>query len=149
VKFTVEERILLFQLLPHKHNYQTLKQIIDLRNDIKFSEEETRKYDIYSSFPAEIKCKNCDIVFNNEGGVVASALDGKYTCPKCQSDDTDVIKEDRSRSQITYNKEVSTGYEKEIKPKVYAKAAITEILDNMSKQKNLTEQYLSLYEKFV
>lgn len=146
----VEERILLFQILPHQHTFQVIKEVTDLRDQIKFSEEETRKFDIYSSFPSEIKCEQCDIVFVNESGVVPSAIDGRYTCPKCGSTEhTEVIKEDRGRSQITYNKEVAVDYVKDIKPKVHVKAAIVEIFEEMSKSRKMTEQYITLYEKFV
>jgi hypothetical protein len=149
MKLTIEERILLFQLLPIQHDYKTLKELIDLRNKVKFTEEETRKFDIYSSHPTEVHCQVCDVTFANDGGIIPSALDGKYSCPKCGGEQTEIVKEDRKRSQITYNKEVSNGHLVDIKPKPHAKQAISKTLESMNKTQTLTEQYLTLYEKFI
>jgi Zn finger protein HypA/HybF involved in hydrogenase expression len=149
IKLDIEERILLFGILPRMHDYETMKETIKARDAITFTEEETRKYDITTSFPTDFQCSDCGTLFNNQGGIVPSALDGLYYCPNCNSNNTVKIGEDRSRQNIAFNKEVADGYAKsiDIKPRVFA--AIAETLEATSKAKELTEQYMSLYEKIV
>jgi phage FluMu protein Com len=150
MKFTIEERILLFSLLPTETSYEILKETLEARKNITFNEEEVRKYDIYSGFYTEVKCDRCHILFDNTGGAVPSALDGKYECPRCKkNDETVVTKEDRGKSQVVFNRQVAEGYTKEIKIKSALKSHLAEKLENFSKENKLTEQYIGLYEKFV
>lgn len=150
MKLAVEERILVFSLLPGEHNYETLKDCIQLRKDVAFNEEEIRKYDIFSGFYTVVRCNRCAVEFDNASGIIPSALDGLYECPKCKkSDKTEIVKEDKGRSQVIYNKQVAEGYTKDVRIKPHAKSYLAQFLSDKSKDKKLTEQFLPLYEKFV
>lgn len=56
---------------------------------------------------------------------------------------------DDGRVQVTFNKEASEGYFKEIKFPPRLKAHITSELERLNDEKKLNEQILTLYEKFV
>jgi hypothetical protein len=47
-KLTIKESVLVMGILPQEHNYLTLLEIEELRNELIFSEEENRKFDIES-----------------------------------------------------------------------------------------------------
>jgi len=149
LKLSIEERILLFSLLPRKSDYETLNEIIEARDALTFTEEETRKFDITTSFPSEFRCSACSTVFNNQNGIVPSALDGKYYCPVCESGETTLLSEDKSRQNIAFNKEVAGDYTKQITIKPRILAEIVGVLEETSKKKELTEQLLPIYKKLV
>jgi len=108
VSLTVEERILLFGFLPQAGDYETIKEMLDVRDrQMIFDERETREYDI----------------------------------SKVQTDD--------GRFQVSFNKESSEGYEKEIELSPRIAAHITGELERYNNEKKLSEQILTLYEKFV
>ena len=46
LKLTVEERILLFGLFPQQSDYETLVAFKKLEKELRFNEEESRKFDI-------------------------------------------------------------------------------------------------------
>lgn len=107
MKLLIQERILLFGLVPQRHNYETLKQLEETKKQLEFSEEEMRKYDISHK----------------------EMTDG--------------------RMEVKFNLEVAEGYEKEVKIKPLAMSAISKVLEDMNRNEALSEQLMSLYEKFV
>jgi len=149
IEFTIEERILMFSMLPAKADYHTLKEVQEARKALTFTEEETRKYDITTAFPTLMVCNSCAAQFGNETGQVPSAISGKYSCPTCESEDYTVLSEDRSRQNVTFNKEVSEDYVSEIDIKPRALASVVNTLQSLNEKMELTEQYMPLYEKLV
>lgn len=108
VRLTVEESILLFGFLPQVGDFETLKEMMELRDlQMIFDERETREFDI-----------------------------------------TRITTED-GRFQVTFNKEASEGYERELEIGPRMAAHITEELERLNDEKKLNEQILSLYEIFV
>lgn len=46
LKLTVEDRILIYGLIPQESDYETLRDFKKLEDDLKFNEDETRRFDI-------------------------------------------------------------------------------------------------------
>ena len=105
LKLTVEESIIILGLLPQETNYRLWKDIFKFEKDIKFTEDETRQFDIDAKQVGE-------------------------------------------QMNVTFNKEVTEGYFREVKIPMLVRAAITAELDKRSQENKLTRQYVTLYEKF-
>lgn len=107
MKLNATERIFLMGLLPDKESYKLMKLMGKVRDELRFSEEETRKFDVDQK----------------------RMPDGQL--------------------QVMYNKEVGDAYYKEIEfiPEVLAHFAGK--LKDLDNKKALSEELLTLYEKFV
>lgn len=46
LKLTVEDRILIYGLIPQESDYETLRDFKKLEDELKFNEDETRRFDI-------------------------------------------------------------------------------------------------------
>lgn len=147
IKLTVEERILLLSILPSAGDYKTLKSVIDLRDSLIFDGEETAKFDIHQGAVVTVNCNDC----GSSAPTLEppNALDGKYECGVCGSFNTSHYTQNAGQMQITFNREVSEGYTKEIKFGIYSLNAIVAKLASLNDTGTLTEQILPLYEKFV
>jgi HSP20 family molecular chaperone IbpA len=64
LKLSIEDRILTYGLTPPKGDYELLKAFKQLENQIKFTEEETRNYDIKQEVDA--KTGLSQVRFNKE-----------------------------------------------------------------------------------
>jgi hypothetical protein len=108
MKLTIMDRIMIYELLPAKGDYKTLKAVKEFRDkELRFTREETEMYDISQ-----------EVV--GDGHV-----------------------------QIRFNQEAASSYERDIKIPLNVKAAIIERLKELDKTKNLREEQLNLYEKFI
>lgn len=107
MELSIRDRILLLGSLEPKGDYHTLKEILEFRKELDFSEEEVRKFDIEQT------------------------------------------ESSNGQTQISFNYEASVGYDidYQIKPRVIS--AIASGLKLLNDEKNLTEQFITLYEKFV
>ena len=105
LKLTVEESIIILGLLPQETNYRLWKDIFKFEKDIKFTEDETRQFDIDAKQVGE-------------------------------------------QMNVTFNKEVTEGYFREVKIPMLVRAAITAELEKRSQENKLTRHYVTLYEKF-
>jgi hypothetical protein len=98
MEFTVLERLLLFPILPKEGNVFTIKSLRKLREDLSFTEQETKDYNIRQVDEA--------IVWDNDN--------------------------------VT----------KEIEISDKLKEVISDVLKTLNEQNKVTEQHLSLFEKF-
>jgi len=129
MKLTVYERITLQNLLPKESDYITLKLVRKLREALSFSEKEI----------AEIEFKT------------------HWRCPKCEKVElaTDAIKCVECDVYMTSGGQVSWDEDKaqkgikdvHIGDKMLALCETT--LKKLSDSNKLTEQHMSLYEKFI
>ena len=106
MKLSIAERILIHGLFPQQSDYETMKDLLKVRDLLKFTEEENRKYDVSQE----------------------NAPNGGF--------------------QVKFNQEVAEGYEVDFKIPPRVASVVTEQLQSMNQNKQLTEQLLSLYEKF-
>jgi hypothetical protein len=75
LKFTIEDRIRLYSLLPEKGTYELLKAVKECEPNIRFDEEETRIFDIKQEVDPET---NQGMVFYSKEVAVAAAEKGEY-----------------------------------------------------------------------
>lgn len=128
MKLTVIERMMLLGILPEKGDFTTLKLMRKLRETLSFSEEEHTQL----HFMRRFVCPKCEKV------VLTSAP--QIICGDCAEDmkSTDEVRWDDP-----------DGLEKQI----YMGDKVTEIITNTLKVMNdnqvLTDQHMSIYEKFV
>jgi hypothetical protein len=107
LKLSVEDRILIYGLQPEKGPYELLASFRLLEKDLRFTEEETRNYDI----------KN----------VPAPDVPGKM--------------------MVAFNKEVARGHLKDIKMPARILSYLSEKLEEMDTEGELTFQLVEIYEK--
>ena len=74
LKFTIEDRIRLYGLLPEKGSYELLKAVKDFEPMIRFNEEETRRFDIKQQVDEATKISH---VYYNREVAEAAAQDGE------------------------------------------------------------------------
>ena len=129
MKLEVHERIILQGILPHEGDYITLKLVRKLRETLSFNEKEIAEIE----FKNHWRCPKCDKV--ELAAEAIKCIDcGIYMKPAGS-----VSWDEEKASKI--NKDVHMG------DKMLALCETT--LNKLSDDGKLTEQHMSLYEKFI
>ena len=129
MKLDVYERIMLQNLLPQESDYVTLKLVRKLREALSFNEKEI----------AEIEFKN------------------QWRCPKCDKTEfsaemakcTDCNIYMKTAGQVTWNDIKAEKCIKDVHMGDKMLALCVTTLKKLSDEGKLTEQHMSLYEKFI
>lgn len=129
MKLTVFERLVLQSILPQEGDFITLKLVRKLRETLAFDEREIKEIDFKTN----------------------------WRCPKCQKVElsAEVIKcQDcgiymQSAGAVTWDEEKAITVVKDVHMGDKMLALCSSTLRKLSDEKKLTEQNMSLYEKFV
>ncbi len=127
MKLTTAERLALQGILPEQGDFISLKLVRKLREALSFSEAEIQAL----SFLYEIKCPKCGAKISSPSGVKCALCDVEMTA-------TGSIRWNASKEP---NKDVFMGKA--------AEKLCKEAIEKLSTAKKLTEQHMSLYEKFI
>ena len=128
MKLEVHERIILQNILPHEGDYITLKLVRKLKETLSFSEKEIAELE----FKNHWRCPKCDKV-----EVAAETL-------KCT--DCDIYM--KPAGSVSWNEDKSSKVNKEVHIGGKMLALCETTLKKLSDDGKLTEQHISLYEKF-
>jgi len=129
MQLTVFERLLLQSILPQEGDFITLKLVRKLRESLAFSEKEIADID----FKNHWKCPKC-------GKVELSAQ-----VIKCQ--DCGIYM--RPAGQVTWDEEKAISVIKDVHMGKSMENLCETTLQKLSDEKKLTEQHMSLFEKFI
>jgi len=132
MKLSVLERLKLLEVLPREGNITTIKICRELREALTFKEDEHVLFGIEAREPG--KCAECDFE-----GYAAS----DDSCPKCGGGK--FIK--AGSQQIFWNTEAAREVDIDIKAR--AMGIVVSSLRKLSKENGVTDQHVSLYEKFL
>lgn len=128
MKLDVFERLVLLNLMPQEGDFVTLKLVRKLREALSFSEKEIADVD----FKNHWRCPKCD-------KVELSALVVK--CPDCGI-------YMKPAGAVNWDEEKAKGAVKDVHMGDTMLALCKTTLTKLSDEKKLTEQHMSLYEKF-
>ena len=142
MKLSFMERLKLMEVLPRMGDYDTMKIAQALRKALVFTESENIEFGIEAKEPGH--CDNC-------GYVGFAAPDD--SCPKSIAKDNEEPVCHNSKfiktgeQQITWNVEAARDAEIEIKAR--EKGIVVRSLNELSKSGGVTDQHLTLFEKFI
>lgn len=125
----VIERLTLMNILPQQGDYITLKLVRKLREALSFNEKEIATID----FKNHWRCPKCDKVELSSEAI------------KCQ----DCGGYMRLAGQVTWDEEKAKSAVKDVHMGGTMISLCTSTLKKLSDEGKLTEQHMSLYEKFV
>jgi len=129
VKLNVFERLVLQSILPKEGDYVSLKLVRKLREALAFNEKEIAEID----FKNHWRCPKCQKV-----ALSAEAI-------KCQDCGIYMI----PAGQVTWDEEKAKAVVKEVHMGDKMRGLCESTLKKLSDEQRLTEQHMSLYEKFV
>ena len=129
MKLAVYERLVLMNLLPAEGDFITLKLVRKLRETLSFSEKEITDID----FKNHWKCPKC-----NKTELSANVI-------KCQDCGIYMI----PAGQVTWDEEKAINVIKDVHMGKAMFNLCETALQKLSDEKKLTEQHISLFEKFV
>jgi len=129
LKLEILERLVLMSILPREGDFITLKLVRKLREALSFSEKEIAEID----FKNHWKCPKCEKVELSAGVV---------KCPDC---DIYMV----SAGQVTWDEVKAKKVIKDVHMGDSMLALCKSTLKRLSDESKLTEQHMSLYEKFV
>ena len=131
---SVLERLKLLEVLPQAGDISTIKIVREVREALTFTEGEHTEFGIETQDPGQCGDKEC-------GYVGFAAPDD--SCPKCHGGK--FIR--NGQQSILWNKEAAR--DAEIKIGAKAKSIIVKELNRLSDKNGVTDQHISLYEKFL
>ena len=128
MKLTVYERLALISILPKEGDFVTLKLVRKLRETLSFSEKEIAQIDFQNMW----KCPTCQKV--------------EFTSvqPKCEDCNRYMV----TAGQVTWDEKKATKLIKEVHLGDSMMALCSSVLKRLSDEEKLTEQQMTLYEKF-
>ena len=129
MKLEVPERLMLMSLLPQEGEYITLKLTRKLREALSFSEKEIAAIDFLNHW----KCPKCSTVELSAQVV---------KCPKC-------LIYMKPAGQVTWDEVKASSIVQDVHMGKSMQELCKITLVKLSDEKKLTEQFMSLYEKFV
>jgi len=129
MKLGVYERLILQNILPQEGDFITLKLVRKLRESLAFSEKEIAEID----FKNHWKCPKCNKV-ELSANVIKCQDCGIYMIPA---------------GQVTWDEEKAINVVKDVHMGKAMLNLCETALQKLSDEKKLTEQHMSLFEKFV
>lgn len=129
MKLEVFERLMLMSILPKEGDFITLKLVRKLREALSFNEKEIAEI----NFASHWRCPKCEKV-ELSPEVIKCQDCGIYMVPA---------------GQVTWDEEKAKGIAKDIHMGKKMLALCETTLKKLSDEEKLTEQQISLYEKFV
>ena len=129
MKLDVFERLMLQNLLPQESDYVTLKLVRKFREALSFNEKEIADIE----FKNHWRCPKCDTV------ELAAEM---AKCPDC-----DIYM--KTAGQVTWNEIKAEKVIKDVHMGDKILALCETTLKKLSDEGKLTEQHMSLYEKFI
>jgi len=129
VKLDVFERIMLMNILPQQGDFVTLKLVRKLRESLSFNEKEIKQID----FKSHWRCSTCNKTEMSTLPIKCEDC-GVYMQPA---------------GQVTWDEEKAKDVIKEIHMGRAMHGLCASTLEKLSDEQKLTEQHMSLYEKFV
>jgi len=142
MKLSFMERLKLMEVLPRKGDFETMKIAQALRKSLIFTESENIEFGVEAKEPGH--CDNCGYVgFAAPDGSCPISIPVEGETPECQN--SIFIK--TGEQQITWNVEAARDAEIEIK--AIEKGVVVRSLNELSKSGGMTDQHLTLFEKFI
>lgn len=132
MELSVLERLKLLECLPREGDYTTIKIVRELREALSFKENEHIEFGIETFDPGQ--CMECDYTG------FAAADD---SCPQCHGGKF----KKSGQQQINWNLEASRNVKIDIGVK--GKGIVVKTLEELSKSNGVTEQHVTLFEKFI
>jgi len=129
MQLTVFERLMLQSMLPQEGDFITLKLVRKLKESLAFSEKEISEI----NFKNHWKCSKCDKV-ELSAEVIKCQDCGIYMIPA---------------GQVTWDEEKAINVVKDVHMGKAMLNLCETTLQKLSDEKKLTEQHISLFEKFV
>ena len=129
MKLTVYERIVLQNILPQEGDFITLKLVRKLKEALAFNEKEIAEIDFRNHY----KCPQCPKV------ELAKEM------PKCP--DCDIYMQ--PSGNVTWDDDKAKKVVKDVFMGAKMQALCESTLKKLSDEKKLTDQHMSLYQKFV
>jgi len=129
MKLAVYERLMLQNILPQEGDFITLKLVRKLRESLAFSEKEIAEID----FKNHWKCPKCNKV-ELSANVIKCQDCGIYMIPA---------------GSVTWDEEKAINVIKDVHMGKSMEKLCETVLQKLSDEKKLTEQHMSLFEKFV
>jgi len=142
MKLSFIERLKLMEILPRKGDFETVKIAQALRKSLIFTESENIEFGVEAREPGH--CENCGYIgFAAPDDSCPRSIPVEGEIPECQN--SRFMK--TGEQQITWN--VEAARDAEIKIKAIEKGVVVKALNELSKKGDVTDQHLTLFEKFI
>ena len=142
MELEVTERLKILECLPKEGNIETMKTVLRIRDELVFKEDEHIEFGIEVKEPGT--CIECGYVgYSNWDGDCPKSVPTGDKEPECSG--KHFVK--TGKQEISWNQEAARPREKNIDDEM--KAVIVSSLKKLNKEGGVTDQHLSLYEKFI